>query len=638
MENTPAFLTKWQKYGIVVTEKLLGVAMRILFDSKKTCYKSPFGTLSQGQDCTLHIHIPTSVPVAEVCCMFCRENGELAFSVEMPLLRVEEPYGIYMGTFCITEPGLYFYHFLIRKDVGAFRLFKQGDMTNMEAGDCWQITCTPRDFTTPDWALGAVIYQVFPDRFAKSGACDLSGKLTPYRIHSHWNEEVEWAPNSDGIILNNDFFGGNFQGITEKMDYIASFGTEILYLNPISKSFSSHRYDTGDYKTPDPMLGTIEDFTALCDAAHARGIRVILDGVFSHTGADSLYFNKYGNFPTEGAYQSLQSSYASWYQFSQHPDHYKSWWGFDTLPTVDKTSPAFIDYIIDAPDSVVAHWLALGADGFRLDVADELPDAFILRLRNRMRSIRPDSLLIGEVWEDASNKIAYDIRRRYFVDGELDSCMNYPFRTAIMNFMRKTDDGPALKEAVMTIAENYPRQVLLANMNLLGSHDTPRILTALLGDFEGSREEMSRRHLSETQRKLAENRLLIAVFLQFMLPGSPSIYYGDETGMEGDKDPFNRRTFPWGQENPALQSFFRSMGLLHKASPALRLGDIQFFCAENGKLGFTRRYESQTFKIYVNYSDEDWELPAGNFLLHRNLRAESDVPCRLSPMGFCICQ
>lgn len=612
--------------------------MRILFDSKKACFKSPFGTLTQGQDCTLHIHIPTSVPVTEVSCVFCRENGEFAFSVEMSLLRTEEPYGIYRGAFSIDEPGLYFYHFLIRKTTGAFRLFKQGDSTNMEAGDSWQLTCLPRDFTTPDWALGAVIYQVFPDRFYKSGDCDLTGKLPPYWVHSAWNEEVEWAPNREGVILNNDFFGGNFRGVIEKMDYIASFGTEILYLNPISKSFSNHRYDTGDYKTPDPMLGTIEDFTALCEAAHARGIRVILDGVFSHTGADSLYFNKYGHFASKGAYQSLQSPYASWYQFSQHPDSYKCWWDFDTLPTVDKSNPAYLDYIIDAEDSVVAHWLGLGADGFRLDVADELPDAFILRMRQRMRQIRPDSLLMGEVWEDASNKIAYDLRRRYFVDGELDSCMNYPLRVALINFMRKADDGSALKETVMTLAENYPRQVLLANMNLLGSHDTPRILTTLLEEFEGSREEMAKQHLSQQQRSLAENRLLIAAFIQFMLPGSPSIYYGDETGMEGDKDPFNRRTFPWGQENPALQAFFRTLGLLHKATPALRLGDVDFFCAEHGRLGFTRSYENQTLKIYVNYSDAVWELPKSNILLCRNASLDNEASCLLSPMGFCVCE
>ena len=261
----------------------------------------------------------------------------------------------------------------------------------------------------------------------------------------------------------------------------------MIYLNPISKSFSSHRYDTGDYKSPDPMLGTMADFTALCDAAHAKGIKVILDGVYSHTGSDSLYFNRKGSFPGIGAYQSKSSPYAGWYTFHSWPNRYESWWGFDTLPTVQKMHPDFVEYIITGEDSVVAHWLRAGADGFRLDVVDELPDEFVLLLKRRIREIKPDALLMGEVWEDASNKEAYGHRRRYFVDGELDSVMNYPFRTAIMNFVRKMDGGEQLKNTVMSIAENYPPQVLSCCMTLLGSHDTPRILTALVDDFNGSR-------------------------------------------------------------------------------------------------------------------------------------------------------
>lgn len=210
-------------------------------------------------------------------------------------------------------------------------------------------------------------------------------------------------------MLNNDFFGGNFQGITEKLPHIASLGATVLYLNPISKAFSSHRYDTGDYKTPDPMLGTEEDFATLCQEARKLGIHVILDGVFSHTGSNSLYFDRYRAFGGHGAYADPQSPYRSWYQFYHYPDSYHCWWNFDTLPCVNKMDPTYLDYVIDGPDSVVAHWLRLGADGFRLDVVDELPDAFVLRLKRRIREIKPDALLIGEVWEDASNKIAYDL-------------------------------------------------------------------------------------------------------------------------------------------------------------------------------------------------------------------------------------
>ena len=610
--------------------------MRILYDSKLTIHKDPFGTLSQGQICTLHIHIPTSVPAIHTECIFKQENGVYAFTVPMTCVDVRGSYSIFRGEFSISEPGLYFYYFRIQKPDSSFRLFKTGDQTNMEAGDTWQLTCTPADFTTPDWAKGATIYQVFPDRFCKRGDCDLTGKLKPYTVHSDWNEEVSWQPNSDGLILNNDFYGGNFRGITEKMDYIASLGTTILYLNPISKSFSSHRYDTGDYKTPDPMLGTVADFQELCRAAHDRGIRVVLDGVYSHTGSNSLYFDKERTFGGNGAYCSPSSPYYSWYSFHQYPNVYNSWWGFDTLPTVNKMDPGFIDYIITGEDSVVAHWLRLGADGFRLDVADELPNEFIKLLKYRIRQLRPDALLIGEVWEDASNKTAYGIRRRYFVDGVLDSCMNYPFRTAILNFIKDRDDGRSFRETVMTVLENYPPQVLHCNMNLLGTHDTPRILTALVDDFDGPRQEQARRRLSRAQRITAQERLLMASFLQYMLPGAPSLYYADEAGMEGGKDPFNRRTYPWGQEDQELLEHHRILGRLRKAQQPLRLGDLEFFRADFQQLGFTRRYESKTLQIYVNRSGDIWEIPAGTVLYGRNINAVAPHWLSLSPMGFCI--
>ena len=610
--------------------------MRILFDSKQTQYKTPFGTLVPGQECIFNIHIPAAVQTTRVDCIFNYEDGSHAFSVNFDYKMKKGPYEIFQAKFTVNDPGLYFYFFYITTRTGGFRLFKQGDQTNMEAGDCWQLSCIPGDFTVPDWAKGAIIYQVFPDRFYKSGKCDLTGKLEPYTVHSDWYEEVDWKPTPEGLVLNNDFYGGNFKGITEKMDYIASLGTTILYLNPISKSFSSHRYDTGDYKQPDPMLGTEADFSAMCKAAHAKGIRVVLDGVYSHTGSDSLYFDKNGNFGGKGAYNSQDSAYSSWYTFYNWPDSYHSWWNFDTLPTVNKMDPKFLDYIIRDEDSVVAHWLKLGADGFRLDVADELPDEFIKLLRDRIRQIRPDALLIGEVWEDASNKVSYGGRRRYFTNAELDSVMNYPFRTAIINFMREWDSGRALKETVMSICENYPAQVIQCNMNLLGTHDTPRILTALVDDFDGSRKEQAQRHLSKQKLIVAQERLLMASFLQYMLPGCPSLYYGDEAGMEGYKDPFNRRTYPWGREDRDLLSHYRRLGQLRRDQEILRLGDIRFFQAEDQKLGFKRSLNGKSLSIYVNRSDDPWDIPAGRVLFGSNLRTIAPDWLTLAPMGFCV--
>ena len=610
--------------------------MRILFNSKSLLHKTPFGTLTPDEGCVLNIHIPASVKTSGVECVLCREDGSEFDTAPLALSCRQGLYEIWTGCFRFQKPGLYFYYFRITGHTGTFRLFKQGDDTNMEAGDLWQVSCIPADFTTPQWAKGAVIYQVFPDRFCAQGSPDLTGKLEPYSVHKNWNEEVDWQPDAQGKIHNNDFFGGNFQGIRKQLPYIASLGTDILYLNPISKSFSNHRYDTGDYKTPDPMLGTCQDFAELCEAAHKLGIRVILDGVFSHTGSNSLYFDREGTFGGNGAYCSKSSPYYSWFTFHHYPDSYKCWWDFLTLPTVNKMDPAFIDYIITGEDSVVAHWLGLGADGFRLDVADELPDAFLSLLKARVRQLKPDGLVLGEVWEDASNKIAYDVRRRYFVDGTLDSVMNYPFRTAILDLLRHHDDGRNFRQTVMTLLENYPPQVLACCMNLLGTHDTPRILTALIDDFDGSREALAARQLSPQQRGAAKQRLLAASFLQFMLPGAPSIYYGDEAGMEGGKDPFNRRTFPWGNEDQELISHFRTLGQLRKNSSVLRLGDLNFFSAEHRKIGFTRTFNGATVRIYVNLSGDRWAIPGGKLLFGHRLYTVTQDALTLESMGFCI--
>ena len=611
--------------------------LRILFNSRNASYKEPFGTVTPEQLCTLRVQIPEHCQTREATCRLLREDGSLHTEVPLQRIAVQSPYETWSCRFTLEE-GLYFYFFRITTAHETFSLLRQGEDTNMEAGDWWQLSCVPKNAETPEWAQGAIIYQIFPDRFAKSGNCDLTGKLEPYTVHQNWNEEVHWQPTERGEVLNNDFFGGNFRGITEKLPYLASLGVTMLYLNPISKAFSSHRYDTGDYKTPDPMLGTHADFIQLCREARKLNIHVILDGVFSHTGSNSLYFDRYGAFGGHGAYTDPNSPYRSWYQFYHYPDSYNCWWNFDTLPCVNKMDPSYLEYMIDGQDSVVAHWLRLGADGFRLDVVDELPDEFVLRLKKRMREIKPDALLMGEVWEDASNKIAYDTRRRYFVDGELDSVMNYPYRKAVIDFLRQRDDGKGFREAVMTIAENYPPQVLACCMNHLGTHDTPRILTALIDDFEDSGAEKAAPHLSPGHLLVAKERLRMASFLQFVLPGAPSVYYGDEAGMEGYADPFNRRTYPWGREDPDLLAHYRRLGQLRRDNPALRSPAIEFFAAADGRLGFLRsanRSLAQRVEVYVNRTGDPWQITPGRLLLGHNLETVAPDSLILLPNGFC---
>ena len=579
------------------------------------------------------LFVPREVGTVAVGLIMEDCDGNFVEEISFSFLREEGDYHHWQGTFTM-EPGLYFYWFRIYKEGDSFRLFKQGEETNMEQGDKWQLSFLPEDFTVPDYAKGAVMYQILPDRFYKSGECDLTEKLGPYTVHEDWFDLPRFGPDEEKH-WNNDFFGGNFCGIREKLPYLKELGVGILYLNPIVKAFSNHRYDAAEYKCPDPMLGTAEDFRELCNTAHELGIHVILDGVFSHTGEHSRYFDARGYFGG-GAVSDPDSPYRSWFQFKDYPHDYEAWWGILSLPCVNELDPGFLEYIIDAEDSVVAYWMGLGADGFRLDVADELPDEFILRLKNRIRSINPEAFLLGEVWEDASNKRAYGVCRRYFVDGELDSVMNYPWRKAILDFVKGEDDGTAFGESVMTLAENYPPEVLHCLMNLLGSHDKPRILTVLGDDFDGSKEEKAARRLSPEDYAAAREKLYLAAFLQYTLPGMPSIYYGDEAGLEGFEDPYCRRTFPWGKEDESLQNWFRALGALKNSRESLQRGSIRILEAGKGRLSYLRQIEHGCAHIYVNRTEKEWKLPQrGRILFARGVQITgSDVT--VLPWGYCL--
>ena len=605
--------------------------MRILFDSRLEKFKTPFGTVREGEACTLHVYVPDSAEAVGMTLMVedCDGHPLTDFYFEKKERRGD--YDVWTTEFSLDR-GLYFYWFRVWKENGSFRLFRQGRDTNMEAGDKWQVSFIPADFKTPSYAAGAVMYQILPDRFYKERDCDLTYKLQPFYIHGSSGETPRYGPDPYGN-WGNDFYGGNLAGIQKKLPYIQSLGTEIIYLNPIFMAFSNHRYDTANYKKIDPMLGTEQDLESLCRAAHQMGMKIILDGVFSHTGNNSIYFDAnhiFGN----GAVSNPQSPYREWYRFTHYPDRYGAWWGIKTLPEVEELTESYLDYIIRDEDSVVAHWMKLGADGYRLDVADELPDRFIYLLKQRIREINPEALLIGEVWEDASNKRAYGLSRRYFVDGELDSTMHYPWRTAILNFVLGRDDGSALGESIMQIAENYPPQVLNCLMNLLSTHDTPRILTALGDDFRGSKQEKANRFLPPEKRKIAADRLKQAAFLEFTLPGMASIFYGDEAGLEGFEDPFCRRCYPWGREDRKLLDFYRSLGQLKKTTAALRTGKVLVTEAGNGRLRFLRSCETETAEISVNLSASPWEIPAeGKILLSEAMEKD---PRNLQPGGFCL--
>ncbi|MBR3837593.1 MAG: glycoside hydrolase family 13 protein [Clostridia bacterium] len=610
--------------------------MRILYNSKDLRYKRPFGTLTPSSACEIFIEIPVSIRTCKVSLVLMRESGEEYASFRMEKISCAGDYERYGTVFSIPREGLYFYCFRITTEKEAFTLYRQGfDQTNMEAGELWQLSCIPPGFAPPEEYAGSVMYQIFPDRFHRKGTCSVKGKLEPFWMHRELSEVPCHKPDEKGEVCNCDFYGGNLAGIEEKLDYLKKLGVKVIYLNPIFKAWSNHRYDTADYKVIDELLGTERDFSRLCKSAHKRGMKIILDGVFSHTGSNSRYFDEKDLFGS-GAYHHPDSPYRSWFDFQDYPHTYTSWWGIKTLPCVREMDEGFLDYIIDGEDSVVAHWIKAGADGFRLDVADELPDAFILRLRRRLKELKPDALLIGEVWEDASNKCSYGQRRRYFTDGELDSVMNYPFRTAILNFVTGHDTGEGFRNTVMDLAENYPPRVVLNLMNMLSTHDTPRILSALSpAPVPENKDDRAGFMMSESDLEIATQRLTCALALQFALPGMPCIYYGDELGTQGLEDPFCRGYFDWSRTdmNPIFELVSAFASVRNRES-ALRFGTISVFCPAPSVLVLERSLEALRIRTTVNVSDTAYICEReGELLLSEKIEINDETFC-IKPFGF----
>lgn len=564
----------------------------IPFDANVSFYKSINGAFAAGSALRLRVLLPRSFGVS-YCTLLLMQDGHQTRRI--PFLweqtdGVEEWWRLEL-----TLPaGLYFYRFEYVTPWGCSVLRRLADSNRggIDGTEDWQQTVYPAAFHTPERFTGGIFYQIFPDRFFDSGTP--KHNVPADRIlHRNKRDIPVYLPDETGEIRNNDYFGGDLNGITEKLDYIQSLGADIIYLNPICEAHSNHRYNTADYKKVDPMLGTAQDFAALCNEAHKRGMKVIIDGVFSHTGDDSVYFNKYGRYHSLGAYQSNRSPYYSWYTFGDMKDDYRCWWNIDTLPEVNEDDPGYTEFIT-GDGGVLDHWLSLGADGVRLDVADELPDAFLDRVRARVKKHGEDKLLIGEVWEDASNKISHGGRRRYFDGRQLDGVMNYPFRTAIIDFAL-TGIAERFMRQVRSIAENYPPQALNVCMNVLGTHDTERILTALSGvDLEGkSRVAQAQIHLWGKALENAKKLLKMCVCINYALPGIPSIYYGDEAGMTGAKDPFNRAFYPWGEEDADLLAFYRRMGRFRRSFPVLKDGGFYPLSAELGCIAFLRYKEGE---------------------------------------------
>jgi len=562
-----------------------------MFNSRNPVYRYPTGAVAN----CMPVHFKITMP-RDMRCSAARLIVKNDMTGEEQTLGMfwcgmnGDNYEWWECHFAAKEPGLYFYYFTVDTWRGTLKMLRgfggQGTVQNA-AGGVWQLTVYDRSFKTPDWLVGGIMYQVFPDRFSRSKQ-EKKDVPADRKMHENWNDQPDWAPNEEGKVTNSDYFGGDLKGIEEKLDYLKSLGVTCIYLNPIFEAHSNHRYNTADYSKIDPLLGNEEDFSHLCQVGKSKGIRVIIDGVFNHTGSDSVYFNREKRYGDVGAYNSKKSPYALWYTFRNWPDDYDCWWNFVTLPNVNELNPQYDNYI-NGYGGIIQKWITAGASGWRLDVADELPDQFLDNLHIAVKTKSNEALVLGEVWEDASNKMAYGERRRYLLGGQLDSAMNYPFRNAILGFL--TGANPAdMMEIILNIIENYPPQVTRLLMNHIGTHDTPRALTVLAGEPLRShgRRWQSETHLTKERRRQGIRLLCLAALMQYTLPGVPCIYYGDEAGMEGYSDPFNRACYPWGGEDGELVGWYQTLGTVRLGCSCLKEGEFAPLAAGDSCMVYTR--------------------------------------------------
>ncbi len=472
--------------------------------------------------------------------------------------------------------GLFYYHYSVRGADGSVLILGGERPTELGLLENFvgerQLLLTRPDFETSSSFREGPVYHIFVDRFRRSGRSPVKEGAV---LDPDWDGGVpQYGPYPGAEVSNNVFFGGDLWGIAEKLDWIRDLEVKTLYLSPVFDAYSNHKYDTGDYMTVDAMFGGDEALAHLCAEAEKLGMEVILDGVFNHTGSDSRYFNREGRYPDKGAYQSKESPWYGWYGFREYPDDYECWWGVKTLPRVNSADPGYRRFICG---EVVPKWMKAGVKGWRLDVADELSDDFLDDFRRAVRFRDPDAVVIGEVWEDASDKISYGRRRRYLTGGQLDSVMNYPLRNGIVDYVLN-GNTESLRRASEGLYRRYPRAVSDNLLNFLGTHDTERILTVLGGEPCGdkSNAELARLRMTKEQRAAAKDKLKLAWGILFGLPGAPCVFYGDEVGLEGYRDPFCRMPFPWKRaesgQDADLTEVCRTLGRIRRSEPVFRDG------------------------------------------------------------------
>ena len=560
--------------------------IQVIHDSQSIKFRKPFGAVEVGQKVKLSINVDREIVAAVEFIQFdgtrinmgmqkeYLNNGEFKYSTE---IDTSDALGILEYYFILIDGYDRLYYGNNDEHLGGIgQIYTYNPVP-------YQITVYEKSYI-PNWYKEGVVYQILIDRFYNGNEDNTinSPKENSF-IYGRWDDTPMYIKDDLGKIARWDFYGGNIKGIVKKLDYIKSLGASIIQLSPIFKSSSCHKYDTGNYEFIDEMFGTNNEFKELCEVAESKGIKIILEVVLSYTSSDSKYFNKLGNYNEIGAYQSPNSHYHDWFKFTRYPYQYESWWGTSERPNINTMEKGYMDYIIKNDNSIIKKWIDLGAHGWRLNVIDELPDEFIEAINTRMQEINKDTVLLGDIWDDASNKVSYSKRRKYLQGKEVQAVTNYPLREYLINFTKGYITSDRFKQKVMSLYENYPRESFYGNINVIGTNDTERILTVLDGNLE---------------------LLRLIVVIQFTLPGVPLIYYGDETALKGGKEPDNRKSYPWGKEDKDLRNFYHKMVNIRNNEDGLKKGDLIIHQTDLEVFAFERNYENEKIIILVNVSNE----------------------------------
>lgn len=588
-----------------------------LYNPLDKYFKSVTGGIPTGGNVHFRISFPPECGVYSANLVILQ--GEHKTYVPM-VLDHGDNFGVskFYGDFIPDISGIFQYYFEGYSDIMTHYI-KCGDRlygTLDTSFGLYQLTVYDENFKTPDWIKGGTMYQIFPDRFYNSGAKKVN--VPDDRILKTWDEELKYLPDGDGVFRCNDYYGGDLLGIAEKLPYLADLGITVIYLNPIFLAHSNHRYNAADYMQIDPLLGTKADLTTLCSNAKELGIRIILDGVFSHTGDDSVYFNRYKRYGDGGAFSGSDDKYYNWFKRDVHDFHY--WWGISSLPEIDEENPDFINHIC-GEGGVLDYYLDCGVSGWRLDVADELPDVFLFALRDALKKRNVENYILGEVWEDSTTKIAYGILRPYLLGGQLDSVMNYPLKNAVLEYI-KFGYAEKLLEPLLGLLNNYPKPALDTAMNFLSTHDVERAMTFLTGPdiFHNDRREQRSATIDYDQYLRGRKLLVMAYTILFFMPGIPSIYYGDELGMWGYRDPFNRETMRWDSGDYNLLSDFEILSKIRKEHNFLADADICINHTGDGVFSFSRFSGDKCITVITNrgFNDYNYTLSNNEHLLYGN--------------------